>query len=171
MEHDQSPGDYRVRCRLTDKVTDERVADFEHPLVVLSKEFGATRLRLTFDKEGKVPAGCHLTVGHQYFLQLLVANFEHKEGGIHASTRVSVRDRDGKDAARPGRARRHSPEGAGRLHLLRHPPKPLKAVKPGEATIVVEVEDLIGGKTVSYRLPAVIYPPRSLPSRHFTKGW
>jgi hypothetical protein len=171
LDHDQPPGEYRVRCRLIDKATNERVASFEHPLVVRSKEFGATRLRLTLDKEGKLPAGCHLTVGHQYYFHLLVENFEHKEGGIYATTKVSVRDRDGKDVL-PAPIEPIGTHQAGVSDAFTYydvHPGPLTAVKPGEVTILVEVEDKLGKRTVKYELPAVIHPPRSLTRRPFGK--
>jgi hypothetical protein len=173
LDHDQERGNYRVRCRLTDKVTNDRVASFEHPVVVRPKEFGATRLRLTLDKEGTLPAGCRLTIGHQYFLHLNVVNFEHKEREIYASTRVSMRDRDGKDVLPAPIAPVGTPQRnvADAFSYYDVHPGPLNPVKPGEITIVVEVEDVIGKKTVSYELPAVVHQPWSLTPRPFTKGW
>ena len=41
-------------------------------------------------------------------------------------------------------------------------PEPLKVGRPGEARVVVEVEDLIGKKKVAYELPVMVHPPRSL---------
>jgi hypothetical protein len=170
LGHDQVPGDFRVRGRLADTVTG-RVTGFEQPLVVRPKEFGATRLRLTLDQEGNWPAGCYLTVGHHYFLHMLVANFGHREKRIRVSVKVSAPDRNGKDTItseiNPVDVDQANVEDGFSyfdLHL-----GPLSTIHSGEVAIVVDLEDKIGQKKAKYELPAVIHPPRSLPLRAFTK--
>ncbi|HSQ58331.1 MAG TPA: protein kinase, partial [Gemmata sp.] len=92
----QPPGEYKARGRLMDHISGRSV-NFEHPVYVLKPEFGAVRLRLTHDKEKNLPAGSYLTVGQEFFVQMRIVNFEHKDGGIRVSVKVSARDRDDKD--------------------------------------------------------------------------
>jgi hypothetical protein len=159
---DQRPGEYRARARLTDNISG-RVVSMEHPVYVLRPEFGATRVRLTHDEEGKWPAGSHLTVGQQFFVQMRIMNFEHKDGRIQITVKLSALDRDGKDTMlapiKPLNINQKV-EDAFTYFDLR--PPPLRTVMAGEAVIKVELEDVIGGKKASYELPVVIHPPRSI---------
>jgi len=157
----QPPGEYRARGRLTDKISGRSV-NFEHPVYVLKPEFGAVRLRLTHDKDGKLPAGSFLSVGQEFFVQLRIVNFAHKEGGIKVSVKVSAQDRDGKDtmpsAIKPLIIEQKVNDAFTYFDLSSGS---LRTMMAGEAIIVVELEDLIGQKKAKYDLPVVIQPPRS----------
>jgi hypothetical protein len=174
LDDKQAPGGYQLRGRLTDNIT-RRVVSFEHPLIVRRPEFGAVRLRLTHDKEGVWPAGCHLTVGQQFFIQMHITNFAHEgrlkdnEGRIHLSVTLSVRDRDGKDLM-PAPVKPLIIDQRVEDAFNDFPLQPVsKALSAGEVTFVVELEDLIGKKKARYELPVVIHPPRSISLRPFTK--
>jgi tRNA A-37 threonylcarbamoyl transferase component Bud32 len=157
----QPPGEYRAKARVTDKITG-RVVNFEHPVYVLRPEFGVVRLRLTHDQEGKLPAGSHLTEGQQFFVQMRLVDFEHKDGRIRVSVTVSARDRDGKDTMlspmKPLNIDQKVEDAFGYFDLSSGL---LRTIMAGEAVITVEAEDVIGRKKVSYELPVVIHPPRS----------
>lgn len=169
LDDKQAPGAYQLRGRLTDNVTG-RVVNFAHPLVVRGPEFGAVRLRLTHDKEGRWPAGCHLTVGQLVFIQMHITNFKHEgsfkdgQGRIHISVQLHVRDRDGNDMM-PTPIKPYiidqKVEDAFNVFPLQPATRPLAG---GEVTLVVELEDLIGKKKMSYELPMVMHPTRSVPS-------
>lgn len=159
LKDDQPPGEYRARARVTDKVSG-RVADVEHPVYVLKPEFGALRLCLTHDKEGKWPAGGHLTIGQEFFVQLRVANYARENGRVDLAVKFSARDRDGKEttpAPIPPAILKAAVEAGSKLDLNR----PLRTIMAGEAVIGVELEDRIAKKTAAYELPVVIHPPRS----------
>jgi len=162
LSPEQPPGEYKARARLTDKVSG-RVVNFEHPVYVLRPEFGAIRLRLTHDQEGKLPAGCQLTEGQQFFVQMRLANFEHSEGRIHVSVKVSALDRDGKDTMptpiKPLIIDQKVEDGFTYFDIATGS---MRAIMAGEAVFRVELEDLIGKHKVSYELPVVIHPPRSI---------
>jgi len=159
---EQPPGEYRAKARVTDHVTG-RVVNFVQPVYVLKPEFGATRLRLTHDEEGKLPAGCRLSVGQQFVVHMRVANFEHQGGRIHVSVKLSALDRDGKDTmATPIKPLNINQKVDDAFSYFDIHPSPLRTAQAGEATIVVELEDLIGKKTASYKLPVLIHPPRSI---------
>jgi hypothetical protein len=168
LARDQRPGDYRIRARFTDKVTG-RVADFAHPVYVLRPEFGAVRLRLTLDKDGKWPAGGHLRVGQQFFVQGRVVNPARDDGGVSRLTiKVWARDPDGRETM-PEPAKAHPiegkvPEGGG-VNF----DEPLRTIMAGEAVVVVELEDRVDQKKVAYELPVVIDPLQSVSFRAFTR--
>ena len=158
---DQPPGEYKARARLTDMVTGRRV-NFEHPVYVLSPEFGAVRVRLTHDKEGKWPAGSHLTVGQEFFVQMRIVNPEHKEGSIHVSVKLSALDRDGKDTMlTPIEPAPINQKVNDAFNFFDLSSGSMRTILSGEAVIKVALEDMISGKKVSYELPVVIHPPRS----------
>src|SRR4029079_13125988 len=102
-------------------------------------------LRLTHEKDGKLPAGSYLTVGQEFFVQMRIVNFEHKEGGIKVVVKVSARDRDGKDtmpsAIKPLKIEQKVEDAFTYFDLASGS---LRTMMAGEATIVVELEDLIG---------------------------
>src|SRR5262249_25142331 len=140
LSPEQPPGNYKVRARLSDNVTG-RVANFEHPVYVLRPEFGAVRLRLTHAKDGAWPAGCHLTVGQPFFVRGRVVNFARDGDRVHLSVKVSARDRDGKETTAapipPLNLDREVKDGSNIDFTT-----PLRTIMAGEATIVVELEDL-----------------------------
>ena len=158
----QRAGEYKAKARLTDNISG-RVLNFEHPVYVLKPEFGAVRVRLTHDKDGKLPAGSYLTVGQAFFVQMRIVNFEHKESGIKVQVLVSARDHDGKDtmpdAIKPLIIEQKVEDAFTYFDLSSGS---LRTTMAGEAKIVVELEDLIGQKKSRYELPVVIQPPRSV---------
>jgi hypothetical protein len=158
----QPPGEYRAKARVTDRVTG-RVVNFEHPVYVLRPEFGATRLRLTHDGAGAWPTGCHITVGQQFYVQGRAIGYTRKDGRIHVTINVSARDRDGKETtAEPLKPFKINQEVGDDFVYFNFSFGPLKTVMAGEATITLEMKDVLGDRAARYELPVVIHPPRSL---------
>jgi hypothetical protein len=158
----QPPGDYRARARVVDRVTG-RAVNFEHPVYVLAPQFGAVRLRLSHDPEGKWATGCHLTVGQSFFVQGRAVSFVRKNGRVHVGMNVSARDRDGHETtAAPLKPLDLDREANDKFTYFDFNFGPLKTVMAGEVTIVVEMRDEIADKTARYELPIMIHPPRSI---------
>jgi hypothetical protein len=157
----QPPGEYRAKARVTDHISG-RVVNFEHAVYVLKPEFGAVRLRLTHDKNGKLPAGSYLTIGQEFFIQMRIVNFEHSDGRIQVSVAVSARDRDGKDTMlTPMKPLTIDQKVEDAFTYFDLSSGSLRTIMAGEIVITVELEDEIGGKKAKYELPVVIQPLRS----------
>jgi len=167
LDDKQAPGGYQLRGWMTDKITG-RVANFEHPLIVRRPEFGAIRPGLTHAKDGAWPAGCHMTVGQLFFIQMHITNFQHEgsykdgAGRIRISVKLSVRDRAGNDLM-PTPIKPQIIDQRVEDAFNDFPFQPAsRAFTAGEVTFVVELEDLIAKKKASYELPLVIHPTRSI---------
>lgn len=157
-----SPGAYQARAHVTDNVSGRRV-DFVHPVYVLRPEFGAVRLRLTHDPDGAWPTGCHVTVGQSFYVQGRAVGYARKDGRIHVTITPSARDPDGKEtSAEPLKPHTIDREVNDEFVYFNFRFGPLRTVMAGEATIVVELRDVLGDKAAKYELPIVTHPPRSI---------
>lgn len=162
LDAQQAPGDYVARLRLTDKVNGRSV-NFEHSVYVLRPEFGAVRLRLSHDKDGKWPAGGNMTVGQEFFLQGRAVSYTRKERRIHVFINVSAWDREGNDTTpAPLKPLNFNQEVDDNFIYFDFAFGPLRAVMAGDATIRVEMADRIGDKKAKYELPVLIHPPRTI---------
>jgi len=152
-------GSYTVRVTLNDRLTGKALTGV-HPIRVLDPAFGAVKLRYANDREGTSPAGGHLTVGQQLYLIGKAVGFARDGGRIHVTGRFTLRDAAG-TATIPApvtfTVNEKLPEEANRVTF----DFSLFANRPGEYVAVVELEDVIGGKTATYQLPLTVHPPRA----------
>jgi len=158
---DLTPGEYHIRAILSDKITG-RVMNFEHPLFVTRPEFGVVRLRLTHDKEGRLPAGGQITAGQQIYIRGRLVNYARDGERIHVSIKVSVLGPDGTDGT-PTPIAPIAFDGNWEASKNVNFERPLQSIQAGKTRIVIEVEDLIGEKKARYEMPVLIHPLRSTP--------
>lgn len=159
LPDDFPAGNYTVRVTLNDRVSGKALTG-EHPIRVLDPGFGAVKLRYAADRQGTTPAGGHLTVGQQLFLIGKAVGFARDGGRIHVTGRFTLRDTAG-TATTPKpitfTVNEKLPAEANRVTF----DFSLFANRPGEYVAVVELEDVIGGKTAAYELPLTVHPPRA----------
>ncbi len=92
---DTPPGDYLLKVTATDKLN-KSSATFERTIVCRRAAFSLVRLRFSYDKEGKIPAGAGGTVGQRLFIKAVAVGFRRQNGKVNVSSELIMTDKAGK---------------------------------------------------------------------------
>jgi hypothetical protein len=90
------PGDYQLHVTVTDKLANES-ASFERTVTVGEPTFALIRPRLSYDPEGKIPAGLTNVVGTRLFCRMAAVGFDRSEQKIDLSMTMRLYDDAGKE--------------------------------------------------------------------------
>jgi hypothetical protein len=154
------PGEYKLSVVVRDRVASES-ASFERKLTCKPTAYQILIPRLSFDTEGKEPAGTTLLVGQTLHYHFKVVGFDKSQKKVGLLMRATILDADGKDTgAKPLEVRGDITEPAkaadsrqatfsGTAHLHR----------PGEFKLKITVEDTVAKKTATFEAPLKVLVP------------
>jgi hypothetical protein len=155
---EQQPGEYVVKVTVTDRAS-KKSASLEQKFEVLPRDFGISRLVLTGDPEGRVPAGL-LGVGQELYVNAMVVGFQ-RGAGQQPNVRVELRVLD--ESGKPTLAKPFAGEITKDV-----PPKdtalPVQFLlglnRPGKFTVELTATDKSNNKKATQSFPITVSPSK-----------
>jgi hypothetical protein len=156
LGRDMPPGDYTLKVTVTDRGT-RATKFFEKKFEVLPQRFGLIQLKISYDKDGQVPAPHIGVAGQSFWVNFNAVNFERSGEAKNPDIKFEmiVTDERGKPTL-------NGPIGGSITDLPRefsYAPTQfwLPLNRPGKFTVKLKATDNIGKKTAELAFPITVY--------------
>lgn len=154
-----TPGDYTMKVKLEDKLSNES-AEFERKVTVQSPKFALINPRFFYDANGIVSAPTGGMAGQSLFFRCQVVGVEPTER-LALSLTMRVVDLDKKDVLNPPSILKVQENDLNRLKKLSGIAfdRSLLLSRPGEYVLIVKVVDEMSKKEATFESPLVVTAP------------